>query len=250
MHDADALQSDHVVPEVLAHPTDLPVQPLRQDDAELTRPGLLDLAPARDGPENGHAPGHVLDEGPSDGPVHGDVVLLFMVVAGPQDLVDDVPVTGQENEPLTRLVEATHRENALLVADGVDDVVPFPLPVRGADDAHRLVIGDVDMILLLCRLADGLPVHLDRIARHHLRAQLRDGSVERNAPLLEQLVRRPAGTMPHLAQVLVDADSRRPLAHAAKVVRNPVSIVCKRAAACGQSDLIRRVRVPSSSSRR
>ena len=81
-----------------------------------------------------------------DWPVHLDDVFLLVLVLGTQDLVDDVAIVGQQDQPLRVLVEPPDREDTLPVPDEIDDVAA-DLTFRGAGYADRLVEREIDMAL-------------------------------------------------------------------------------------------------------
>ncbi len=126
-----------------------------------------------------------------------------MIVARPQDLVHQIPVVGEEDEPLGVLVEAADGEDAGTVVDEVDDVVLLPR-LRGTDDAHRLVEGDEDQAVRLPRL-DHLAVHLDQIPGKHLIPHPGPLAVDEDVALLDEAIGLPARADAALADVLVQA---------------------------------------------
>ena len=188
VHDAHALELHDAVAEVLAHPANLPVESLGEDDAEGPASQLLDLALAGHGVEDGHAASHATDEAACDGLVDRDDVLFLVVVPSPQDLVDDVPVVRQEDESFARLVEAADREDARGVANVVDDVVGLDACIGGADDAHGLVERQVHPLVV--GRTDLLAIDAHGVPRSHLRTQLGNCAIDGDSPLREQLVGR------------------------------------------------------------
>ena len=78
------------------------------------------------------------------GRLDGHEVFLLVAVLDAQDLVDDVAVVGQQDQALGVLVEPADREDALAVADEVDDVAGH-VALGRAGDAARLVERDVDV---------------------------------------------------------------------------------------------------------
>lgn len=205
IHDTDALQLHDFIAEVFAHTADLSVESLGQDDVEYLRAELFDLAFVGHGPEYGDAVGHALDKLWVDGPVDCHHVFLFVVVFCAQDFVDDVPITGQENQSLAVFVESADGENPLGVLDVVDDVVAFGLDVRGADDANGLVECDIDV--LLGWLGNQSAVDADFVARLDFGAHFGYLAVDGHAAFLDELVGSPSGTKADLTQVFIDSCS-------------------------------------------
>ena len=59
-----------------------------------------------------------------------------MVVACAQQLVDNVTIIGQQNQPLTWLVQPSNGKIFVWILDRINDVVLY-LCIGGADDAQR-----------------------------------------------------------------------------------------------------------------
>ncbi|OEG06286.1 hypothetical protein BFG06_19090 [Aeromonas caviae] len=203
VHDADALELGHLEAEVLAHAADLAVETLHQGDAKHEGRLSLHLALLGDGAEDGHPGRHAPDELVGHRLVHGHQVLFLVIVARPQDLVHQIPVVGEEDEPLGVLVQAPYGEDAGAVVDEVDDVVLLPR-LRGADDAHRLVEGDEDQAVGLARL-DHLTVDLDQIPGKHLIPHPGPLAVDEDVALLDETIGLTTGADAALADVFVQA---------------------------------------------
>src|SRR5690606_18354848 len=124
-----------------------------------------------------------------------------MVVAGPQDLVDQIAVAGHENQPLGIFIQTADGENPLTVADKALNVV-FLRTVGGTDHAHRLVERNKDQIFLIPRLHH-LAVHLHGVAGHDLITHLRPLPVDEDITLLNVTISIAPGTHPAFADVLV-----------------------------------------------
>ena len=205
IHDADALQLHDFIAEVFAHTADLPVESLGQDDVEHLGAELFDLAFVGHGPEYGDAVGHALDKLRVDGPVDSHHIFLFVVVFCAQDLVDDVPVAGQENQSLAVFVESADGENPLGVLDVVDDVVAFGLDIRGADDPDGLIEGDIDV--LFGWFGDQFAVDADFVARMDFGAHFGYLAVDGHPAFFYELVGSPSGTKADFTQVFIDSCS-------------------------------------------
>ena len=91
------------------------------------------------------------------------MVLLLVAIPGAKDVVDDVSVVGQKDQPLAHLVQPTHGVNACGKIDGIDDVVFLTLLVCGADDAHGLVVRNDDAFLVVA--GHRLAIHLHHVSR-------------------------------------------------------------------------------------
>ena len=78
---------------------------------------MFDHAIAGDGIQNRDAIAHFMEEFRRDRLVHGDDVFLFVVVARPQDFIDNIAVARQENQPFAGFIEAPDGENSLRIID-------------------------------------------------------------------------------------------------------------------------------------
>src|SRR5690554_4997753 len=188
---------------MLGHAADLAVQALYQDDAEHKPGNLLDLAALGHGAQDWHAVTHALDEFPGDRLIHRHQVFFLVVITGPQDLVHQVAVTGEETQALGVFSQPPDRETSLAVADNALDIV-FLGAVGGADDAHRLVQGDKDQLFFIPAFHH-LAVHLHHIAPQHLVSHLGTAAIDVNITLLDVTVSIPARAHAALADVFVQS---------------------------------------------
>src|SRR5881409_3254523 len=85
VHDANPVQRDHPVAKRLTHPSDLPVAPLCQDNAEFSLPTPADDAGSRALAEDDHAATHSVEKDLVERPVELHEVLFLMPMFGPQD---------------------------------------------------------------------------------------------------------------------------------------------------------------------
>ena len=69
------------------------------------------------------------------------------------------------------------------------------------------MIDDVDVVFGLGRLPHSLAIDFHHITWHDPGPELRNDAVERDPPLLQELVCSAAGAMPGLAEVFVDANA-------------------------------------------
>ena len=100
VHDARAPKLPDLMAEVLAHPSDLPIEPLSQHDDEALSGQPGHATRAGHGVQDGHALGHPPQEGLVEVSTERDLVLLLVRVAGAKNLIDHVAVSRQEDEPL------------------------------------------------------------------------------------------------------------------------------------------------------
>ena len=100
----DALELGHLEAEVLAHAADLAVEPctrVMQKHEGASRFTLHFLVTV---PRMGTPAAMPRTNSSVTGLVHGHQVLFLVIVARPQDLVHQIPVVGEEDEPLGVLV--------------------------------------------------------------------------------------------------------------------------------------------------
>ena len=95
VHNAGAFQSGYIIAEVFAHPPDLSVEPLGENDAETIIAEPLNFAFAGNGVQDRHPVAHFFNERMIHAFVNVNDVFFFVVVAGPQDFVDNIAVAGQ-----------------------------------------------------------------------------------------------------------------------------------------------------------
>ncbi len=100
--DPDPLQAPHLIVEDLAHAADLSVETLCQDDAEDIAAFGANHAGLGQCVQNLNARTHALDEIRRQRPIHRDDVLLLVIVLGPQNLVDDIAIVGQQDQALPK----------------------------------------------------------------------------------------------------------------------------------------------------
>lgn len=145
VHDADTIQFGDLVVQKLTHPADLAVQALVEDNAKGVWPLCFDQTFFCDCIQDGNAVAHAVDEFRGDGRLDSRDVLLVVIVSSAQDLVDDIPIIGKENEALGGFVQAADWEEALLVLDIRDDVLRF-FGISRTDDAHWFIEGDIERL--------------------------------------------------------------------------------------------------------
>ena len=110
VHDANALQFANLIAKGGTHPSDLPVQPLGQDDAEDAFANFRHGAWFGDSAEDAHAAGHSLQKSGGNRLVHCDNVLFIMVIFRTQDFIDNIAIVRQENQALGILVQPADRK--------------------------------------------------------------------------------------------------------------------------------------------
>lgn len=184
VHDPYSFQLAYLIAECLAHPSDLAVESLGEDDLEDTVADFGYSARLGDSSENADATGHALQKWRGDRLVDGDDVLFFVIVFCPQYFIDDISIVRQQNQPLRVLVQATDRENALRMIHKINDV-PFDMQLGRAGDADGLVQGDVDRSFLG---ADGLSIDADIVTWFDCTSQLSQFAIDRHPSGFDQLV--------------------------------------------------------------
>ncbi len=98
MHDPDPVQGDNAISQLLTHATNLPVPPLRQNNLEFLRTPSAYRAGTRRFSQDGDPLGHAIHKELIIGPVHPHEIFFFMAMLGPEDLVHDVSIIGQQDQ--------------------------------------------------------------------------------------------------------------------------------------------------------
>ena len=199
VHDAYAFEADGGVAKVFAHASDLAVEALGEDDAEVVAVDLLDEATLGDCVEDGNSGAHFLDELAGDGFVDLDDVFLLVIVACTEDLVDDVAVVGEEDESFGGYVEAADWEYAPGVTDMLDDVV-WNVGVGGSDDTYGFVVGEVNGVFLAL---DNFTCDGHYVAGGYFGSQLGGLTIDGDHAFFDEAVGFSAGIGAAFADVLV-----------------------------------------------
>jgi len=203
IHDPYPLQAVHPVAADLAHAPDLAVKPLGENDAEGPGADAAGLAASGGGVQfrQAHAVAHSFQNLVRDRPIHGNDVFLLMFTFGAQDLVDDVPVTGEQYQALGLLVQAADGEDAFRIVDKSNDI-PGHVALGGAGDAGRLVQGDINMFLSARRDEVAVDAHL--VAFSYLRPRLRPAAIDGHAAFFDPRIRFAAGTPAGTGDVFIE----------------------------------------------
>jgi hypothetical protein len=152
VHDPYALQAPDGVTEVFAHASYLSVKTLSEHDPEGVTSNLCNPAGIRDCVQNWNATRHPIQEFGCQGSVDRDDVFFLMLILSPQNDIDDVPIIGQEDEPLGILIQTTDGENTFRKSNKVDDVVRS-VTVCGALDTDRFIERQINALRLLPQFA-------------------------------------------------------------------------------------------------
>lgn len=202
IHDPNADQFGHLIAEIFAHSSDLSIQALRQDNAESGFAQLLDHTFFSHRSEDGDTIAHPGNKVRSNGLVYRDDVFLVMLIASPEDLVDDVAIVCEEDESLRGFVQSADREEALLVPDIGDDVFGF-FGIGGTNDPYRLIERDVQGLWFGL---ERFSIDTDNVSRKYPIARPGGFTIQGYSAAIDQPVSFPARADTGLADVLVEAD--------------------------------------------
>ena len=192
----------------LAHPPDLAVQSLGEDDDEgglvlhdhlAGTGGHLQLIEM-------HAPAHLVDEAFRQRLVDPHQIFFFMDVGRAQDLIHQVSPVRHEHESFRILVQPPDRIDPGRIIHHVHDI-RGPVIVRSrADDSCRLVHRQQHRLLSrrILQRAHQFFLHRHLHARLHQRAQLRADAVHLHFSFFDQAVRLSPRAVSHGAEELVD----------------------------------------------
>ena len=201
---ADPLEPFHLVADRREHQTNLPFQPLAQDDLEFLRAELVDgfrlradalrrLALLAAVHRDGH-PGHELRrQRHVERPVEQDFVFLVDLVPRMGQLQREFAVVGEQKQPLAVLIQTPDMENTREIRrQQVEHRVTLARVRARGKEARRFVQHDVHRLLDL----DGPVIDLDGILRPDVRGQRRDDvAVDGNAPRRDDQLHTP-GAIP------------------------------------------------------
>jgi hypothetical protein len=180
----------------------LPIASLRQNDPKPF--GTEAFGPARFGPapKDDDSRRHAIKKGLIIWAIQQDFVFPFMTKLGPQNLVHDVAIVGQENQARGILIEPPDRENPFRVADLRNDIAR-DVGFARRRHADRLVILDVNR-----RLPPGndLPIAGNHVARPDLIAELRDDCVDRDTSGLNKTIGLAPRADAVLSKEFIDSD--------------------------------------------
>ena len=163
---------------------------------------MLDQAFFSHRSENGNTIAHPGDEIWLDGFVHCDDIFLFVIVSSAEDLVDDVAIVGEEDEPLGGFVQSADGEEALLMPDKGDDILGL-FRISGADDTHGFIEGDVQCLRFGF---EGFTINADDIARMDTISCASGFVIDRHTAAIDQSVGFPTGADTGLADEFIEAD--------------------------------------------
>ena len=171
--DAGAAQILHLVAAVIKHEADLAFDSLREDHPDLDRRNLGDFVHLRPAALNVKASEQLCCVGGVEGLVEGDLVLLFDLEARMGQRQGQLPVVGDNQEPLTLLVQPSHMVDAgPVVGQKSENRGAVPLVFGGAKHALRFEEHRVDNFLR----ANDLAAYLDHIPWGDQRSKSFDGA--------------------------------------------------------------------------
>jgi len=129
------------------------------------------------------------------------MILLFMVIPGSENLIDDVSVIGHEDESFTGFIQSTNGEDAGGISDEINDVILLHLAIRSANNANGLMESHIDRFFT--GFGDELAHHLHFISREDFSAHLRLFPVDGDLPFIYEIISCPAGAIANLAEEFV-----------------------------------------------
>ena len=136
---------------MLAHAPDLTVQPLHQGNAEDKRRFFFDFALFSHRPEDRHPRPHTTNKFIGNRFIDRHQILFLMIVTRTEDLIHQIAVIGEENQPLGVFIQAANREHAFAVVNKIDNVIALAI-FGGADNTDGFVQGDKYQIFGFPRL--------------------------------------------------------------------------------------------------
>lgn len=198
--DAHAHEPHDAIAKILAHPADLPVHPLGEDNAEFSFVQFLNLAWPCERAKNRHPSCHPSQEAFRDSFVYRHNIFFFMEISGLENLIPNLPIICHQQQALGFLVQPPHRIDPFGIIQIIDDVIFFPF-LRGAHDPFWFVKCQNYFFILP---ADCLAVHSNILPFAHGIPEGRDLPIDANPSFFHHAVSRPARTYPRLAQIFID----------------------------------------------
>lgn len=188
VHNANALELNDFIAKVFTHATNLPIKALGQNNFKGSRALHDHFARFGFRAENGNAAGHFLRKISADGLVDGDDIFFFMCVTDPQDFINNIAVTGEEDKPFRLVVEAADRVDSCSVTNSVGDIIRI-IAVGGAGDANGFVVGDIDAIRFIIRAVFYFrPADFDCVTGHYAGAEAGYVAVNGDLALLDMRI--------------------------------------------------------------
>ena len=192
MTDANPHELFHLIPQLVKHATDLPVDSLTQDHPDARHPDRLHFL------DSGalsieHHPGQQLRREPwLPGAIKCHFVFFFNFVTRMRQVLGEIAVVGEDEQSFGLRVEPADIEEAReLRRQEIENRVARIGIGACRDETRRFMQDQVELAFA----ADELVPHLDVIALGRLRAEIgADAAVDRNASVGDQLVAMPPRT--------------------------------------------------------
>jgi hypothetical protein len=196
----------HGESQVFTHSSDLPVEPLFEDDSELEFADSLYFARICHCVENWDSLRHSLNEMFIGRLIDRDNVFLFVVVFGSEDFVDNITFACQKYEAFTVFIQSSNWKNPLWMPNKINDIGFFTFGICGADDADRFVKSNISVILDW--FAYFFSIYCYLIERAYFGSELWSFSIDGDSTLFKELICCSSGAKTHFTQVFIDPNER------------------------------------------
>lgn len=123
---------------MLTHPSNLPVQSLRQNDTEFAFSGCFYLTRCRHGIQYRYAARHSFQERRCQRLVHRYDIFFFVMIPCTQYLIHDITVIGQKQKSFRVLIQSPDGEHSLRILQEINDIIRFSL-IGCTNDSSRFV---------------------------------------------------------------------------------------------------------------
>ena len=196
IHDPNPLQLLYFIPQILAHPADLSIQSLCQNNPKTAFSCLLHLAGSCHSVKDWDSSAHPAHKISVQRFINCNKVFLFMVVACTHDLIDQVTFISQKEQTLRLLIQSSHRINTQRVIQIICNCCFLPLLFCTAYDPSGLVKKKQHFFFIFM---DRYVINTDFIFRHNLLTADSCFAVYSNPSFFDHPVCLPSGTHTCLA---------------------------------------------------
>ena len=203
MHDPNTMQTEHPIPQDLAHAPNLSIPPLGEDNAEQGWTESFNPARFARTVENDNPLSHAVNERVIEWMIDGHLVFPLMPMLRSQNLVHDVPVVREQDETGRVLVESADWKDPLRMADFRNDITRY-MRLTGRRHTHRLVILDIEWG---CSPGNHLSIPRDDVVGTDLVSQAGRPLIDGHATGFDQTIGFSPGTDAVLCEKFIDAKS-------------------------------------------
>ncbi len=139
IHDPDSFQLLYLISQIPAHPADLPVQSLSQNDPKAVLSRLLYLTRSGHSIQDRDPSAHSADKFPVQRFIYKNKVFLLMIITCTHDPVDQISLICQKQQPLRFFIQPSHRIDAQRIIQIIRNRYLLPLLSGAAYDSSGFI---------------------------------------------------------------------------------------------------------------